>query len=237
VALSARRKTRVIGAALVVALVASLPASPLLAPVNETADRYWFAGSFAVALLVGRLVVALTRKSVWLAVALIAALTGLGISATWSASSVWGSEVDLWTAAAETAPSSPRAWSSLSRAHRLAGQEALAEKAVLRALDLRPGYVPAQVTRVLNHLWAGHLDSAREQLAVIEPESRLHGEAIKVAAACAERESASEAQACAYRSVPRGLVLGDPEKLRAVSERLLGEAGQGASAPPQPLSQ
>jgi hypothetical protein len=219
--LAAHRRSRRYAALLAVALVAPLVSSPLFAPANEFADRYWFTGSLAVALLVGHAAHLLARRqAVGTAVGL-GMLTLVGLLASWSAASVWESEVSLWTFAVATAPHSPRAWSSLSRAHRMAGQEELAEKTVERALERRPDYVPGQVARVLNYLWAGHLDAARALIAEIEPKSELHREALRVAENCAQRADEAQARKCARNAVPRGLVLGDPEQLRLRSERLL----------------
>jgi hypothetical protein len=104
----------------------------------------------------------------------------------------------------------------------MAEQEMLAERAVQRSLELRPDYLPGQVARVLNQLWAGKLEEARAGLLLINAQTRLQQDAVRVAARCVARASAEEAQACARRSVPAGLVLGDPERARITSERLLG---------------
>ncbi|HVZ32375.1 MAG TPA: hypothetical protein VG963_08115, partial [Polyangiaceae bacterium] len=172
-------------------------------------------------LLVGHAAHLLARRQAVGTAAGLGILTLVGLLASWSATSVWESEASLWTFAVATAPNSPRAWSSLSRAHRMAGQEELAEKTVERALERRPDYVPGQVARVLNYLWAGHLEAARALIAEIEPKSELHREALRVAESCAQRSDESQARKCAQNAVPRGLVLGDPEQLRMRSEQLL----------------
>jgi hypothetical protein len=218
VILARRRAARPVAAALAVALVAPLFTSPLLAPRNELADRYWFVGSFGAALLVGFAMTRLSPRRSWLAVAI---LTAGGVVASSKASAMWYSEVNLWTFAVQTAPSSPRVWSSLSRVHRLAEQEALAERAIERALSLQPDRLSAQATRVLNALWFGRLELARQRLEGLGKDT-LTSESLRVARRCAAAADAWAARACARRSVPRGMVLGDTERLRRISEQLLG---------------
>jgi hypothetical protein len=67
-------------------------------------------------------------------------------------------------------------------------------------------------------------------LAAIDADERVHGESLGAARRCAGAADAELARACARRSVPSGLVLGDPERLRAVAEQLLGTLPE-ASAP------
>jgi protein O-mannosyl-transferase len=221
-----RRRTRVLAAAGLVALVSPLCTSPFVAPLNEIGDRYWFVGSFAAALGVGWIATRFaSRRARW---ALVALLCSCSI-ASWKASSVWASEVDLWTFVAQTAPTSARAWTALSRVHRLADQEMLAERAVDRALALRPNYLPARTARVLNLTWFGDLAGARRALAAIDADERVHGDSLGAARRCAGAADAEAARACARRSVPVGLVLGDPERLRAIAEQLLSAV---PNAPP-----
>jgi uncharacterized membrane protein len=218
VVLARRRAARPVAAAGAVALVAPLFTSPLLAPLNELADRYWFVSSFAVALLVGFVMVRLEPRRSWLAVAIL--VVG-GVVAGSKASRMWSSEVDLWTFAAQTAPQSARAWSALSRVHRLADQEELADRALDRAIELAPERLSAQATRVLNALWFGRLELARQRLASIGQDT-LVSDSLRVARRCALAGTAEAARACARRSLPTGMVLGDTERLRRVSEQLLG---------------
>jgi protein O-mannosyl-transferase len=226
--LARRRQTRVLAAAGLVALISPLCTSPLVAPLNEIADRYWFVGSFAAALGVGWLAARFGSSRARWAIAMV--LAGCCVS-TWKASSVWASEVDLWTFVAQTTPNSARAWSALSRVHRLADQEQLAARAIDRALLLKPGNLPARTTRVLNLLWFGDLTGARRALAQIDADERVHGDSLGVARRCAAAADAALARACARRTVPRGLVLGDPERLRVVAEQLLGSS----TAPSAPV--
>jgi protein O-mannosyl-transferase len=219
-----RRSTRLLAAAGAVALVAPLCTSPLLAPLNEVADRYWFIGSLAAALGVGWIMTSLPRR----AGASVRALLVVGCAvascavASWKASSVWASEIDLWSFVVQTAPGSARAWTAVSRAHRLAEQEELANRTIERALALKPQHVPAHAARVLNSLWFGKLDAARAQLRMVE-NREMHGDSLRAARRCATAATAESAQACARRTVPSGLILGDPERLRAVSEHMLAE--------------
>ncbi|HTV19024.1 MAG TPA: hypothetical protein VMG12_10145 [Polyangiaceae bacterium] len=227
--LARRRRTRPLAAAAAFALVSPLFTSPLLAPRNELADRYWFIGSFAACLAVGWVLrEAGPRRSSVLALAL---LVGGCCVASWKASSVWASEVDLWTFIAQTAPASPRSWTGLSRVHRLAEQEELAERTLVRALALKPDHLPAQAARVLGSLWFGKLDAARAELRAIGERDGLHGDALRIVRRCSALPSAEAAQLCVRRTLPTGMILGDAERLRAVSERLLSEPLPPGSAP------
>lgn len=225
VLLARQRRLRVPAAAGALALVSPLCTSPLFAPVNELADRYWFMGSFGAALLLGWTVHVVRMRGALLAALVL--LGGLGVASS-RASSVWASEADLWTAAVQSAPASARAWAALSRVHRIAGQRELAERTMDRALALRPGYVSAQAAQILTLLWFGDLDAARRQLARMDPNASMPGETLRSARRCASAVDAGAAAACARRTVPLGLVLGDTERLRVVSERLLQLPLQGS---------
>lgn len=218
VLLARQRRLRVPAAAGGLALVSPLCTSPLFAPVNELADRYWFMGSFGAALLLGWAVHRVRVRGVLLAALVL--LGGLGVASS-RASSVWGSEVELWTAAVQNAPASARAWTALSRVHRIAGQRDLAERTMERALALRPGYVSAQAAQVLTSLWFGDLEGARRELARLDASASMPGDTLRSARRCASAADAGAAAACAQRTVPVGLVLGDTERLRVLSERLL----------------
>lgn len=220
-ALAWHPRTRPAAGLLGVALLAPLITSPLFAPTNEIADRYCFVGSVAAALGVGWGFRKLVRRQAVLALLLLLGMTVVGVGECWSATSVWQSEVSLWTFAAQHAPHSPRSWSSLSRVHRMADQPDLAERAIQRSLVLKPDFVPAQVARALNLLWEGDRSSARRVLALVVPKSDLHRDALNVASHCAFLPTDAAARECARRAVPKGMLLGDPEVLRALSERLL----------------
>ena len=228
--LARRRRFRVLAAAGGLTLVAPLLTSPLIAPLNEVADRYWFVGSFAAALVIGWAWRALAPSpSRW---ALAALLVGASVASS-KASAVWASEVDLWTFAVQTAPNSARAWSSLARVHRYANQEELAARALARSLSLRPNYLPARTARVLDLLWFGRLAEARRQLDAIRDDPGINADSLRVARRCAALPDAAQASHCARRSVPAGLILGDPEKLRAVSEHMQSLAPPLPALPPR----
>jgi hypothetical protein len=222
--LARERQTRVLGAAGAVALVAPLCTSPLFAPLNELADRYWFVGSLGAALVIGWGASQVTPRRAGVLVASLVA--GCSIASS-RASSVWASEVDLWTTVAQTGSTSARTWTALSRVHRMADQDDLAQRTLQRALMLRPEYLPALTARVLNDLWFGRVEIARAELRELESREGP-GDSLRVARRCAAAADAAAAQSCAHRSAPKGMVLGDTQRLRAVSERLL-------SAPVPPL--
>jgi len=238
--LARRRSTRVPAAACAAALVAPLCTSPLLAPRNELADRYWFIGSVAACLLVGwGLRETGSRRASPLALAL---LVGGCLIASQRATTVWASEVDLWTFVAQTAPASARSWTGLSRVHRLAEQEDLAERTIDRALALNPEHLPARAARVFAALWFGKLAAARAELLAIGDRDGLHGDSLRIVRRCAALASVDAAQLCVRRTLPTGMILGDRERLRAVSERLLQEplrdeaSRPGTTSPPERLS-
>jgi hypothetical protein len=110
----------------------------------------------------------------------------------------------------------------------MADQAELAERAIQRSLELKPDYVPGQVARGLNYLWEGDRSSARRVLANVVPRSDLHRDALNLASRCAFLPTDAAARECARRAVPRGMVLGDTEALRLLSERLLAD-GAGPS--------
>jgi protein O-mannosyl-transferase len=218
-----RRNTRVMAGALAFALVAPVFSSPLFAPINERADRYWFVASLGGALLGGSLLQLLARWSAKASYACLGVVLGVGLWASWAAAGTWASESRLWIRAVQGAPDSPRAWASLSRLHRLAGQDELAARAVTRALEHKPGYTPALVTRAYNELAVGDVVRARATLAAVRagaPEAR----GVEAAERCA-RGSAAEATACIQRTAPAGVVIGDPEELRAFAEGVWASEG------------
>jgi hypothetical protein len=104
----------------------------------------------------------------------------------------------------------------------MADQDELAQRTLQRALMLRPEYLPALTARVLNDLWFGRVDLARAELRELESREGP-GDSLRVARRCAAAANDAAAQSCARRSAPKGMVLGDTQRLRAVSERLLSE--------------
>jgi hypothetical protein len=169
-----------------IALAAPLACSPLLRPINELADRYFFVGALGGGIVWGwaleRLAFRLRLDAFRPALALLCAPLLL---ATWRATSIWRDERSLWTAATELTPASPRAWAGLSRVHRLAREQEGADTAMARALNADPDYVPALVTEVYNDLVFGRLETAREHLAALDARHAGDGGGIGKARHCA----------------------------------------------------
>jgi hypothetical protein len=170
VALGRQRRGRVGALGLGIAMIAALPSSPLIGPVNEIADRYFFLGILGGGMVWG-VAISLVARAVGLRGRrrALAALVCLPLAVpAWKATMPWRDERSLWTAAVDRAPTSPRAWAALSRVHRQAGEHALAATAIERAIRLDSGYPPALVTRVYNEISVGDLPRARGHLAELE---------------------------------------------------------------------
>jgi hypothetical protein len=193
VLLARSREFRVPALGVGLALAAPLACSPLLRPVNEFADRYFFVGALGGGLVWGW---ALERGADALKLeraraVIVLACAPLVLSA-WHATSIWRDERSLWTAAVELTPASPRAWAGLSRVHRVAREQEGADQAMARALNADPDYVPALVTEVYNDLVFGRLETAREHLAALDARHAGDGGGIGKARHCAalDREAA-----------------------------------------------
>jgi hypothetical protein len=165
VLLGRQRRTRLPALGVGIALIAPLASSPLVRPVNEYADRYFFLSVLGGGLVwawaaahAGRARVMASRRA-WL----VLALAPLAVVA-FKDSSMWRNERALWSAATELTPASPRAWAGLARAHRLAQEREPADAAMSRALAVGPDYAPGLVTEIYNHLAFGRVDEARERL-------------------------------------------------------------------------
>jgi hypothetical protein len=191
-----RRSLRVPATGMAFALLAALPSSPLTAPINETADRYFFLGVLGgglfwgwVAESIARRIPRLFRAPVLLVLALPFALTSQ------SAARPWASDEALWTTAVVRAPRSARAWTGLARMHRLAGELDAADRALARAFELDPGYMPARVTEIYNRLARGDVDGARQVIAQIRASGGTPPLGMKKAVACAAH-APEEAKAC-----------------------------------------
>jgi hypothetical protein len=169
VGLARSRRTRVPALGLAFALVAPLPASPLFGPVTARADRYLYLAVFGGALVWAWAADRVARRVPRLAAraGLFAAAAALIVMAQF-AILPWSNERALWSRAIADAPDSPRAWTALSRAHRLAGEIDDADRAVERAISLDPTYVPARVTRTHNALARGDTSLAQRELRMIE---------------------------------------------------------------------
>lgn len=158
-----RRKprTRPFALAIVVAMVAPIASAPIVGPVNELADRYFFLGILGGAIAFGTAVDRAPRRialpiagAVLLACAVVASF----------ARSVFHSDHALWSSAVERAPDSARAWTGLSRVRRLEGDLDGADAAAGRALAIDPLYAPARLTRAYNLIARGDVVSARAVL-------------------------------------------------------------------------
>jgi hypothetical protein len=198
--LAKSRSWRSVALGLWIVLLAALPSSPLVGPVNEVADRYFFLGILGGGMIWGALLQHLSRR--------------LGLSSrrrmlpflmclpllvpTWDASRIWRDELTLWTAAVDRQPNSPRAWAALSRVYRIAGDHDAAVVAVERAIALDPTYPPALVTRVYNEIAAQQLDRARAHIADLERRGLGKQRGIPKARRCLELE-AGAVQACLER--------------------------------------
>jgi protein O-mannosyl-transferase len=173
VVLARRRATRVPALGLALALLAPLATSPLVGPVNEHADRYLYLGVLGGSVIwswaLGRAADALGPPRG--RAALLAAVVVIGAVCTalsGRAAAVWHDELSLWTEATRVAPGSPRAWTGLSHAMRLAGRVDEAIDLSARALAIDPAYAPAHLTRGYNLLRAGRRDEALSEIAYVE---------------------------------------------------------------------
>lgn len=191
--LSAR--TRVLAFGVGLALAAPIMTCPLLRPVNEIADRYFFLGVLGGGIVwgwtVGHVARAIGRFRQRTLGALACAVL---LVPTWRATSLWRDERSLWLGAVAITPESPRAWAGLSRVYRLAGDPVAADLAMQRALGADPNYSPALVTEVYNDLAFGRVEQAREHLKVLDARRLGDGGGIGKARHCAglERDAAAK---------------------------------------------
>jgi hypothetical protein len=167
--LARHRRTRVVAIGLGWSLVAALPMSPLVGPINARADRYLFLSVLGGAMVWGVVLDHAARR-----LSPLARSVGLGLTATlllvcaWPAIGIWRDDFALWSAAAARTPASARAWTGLSRARRLRGELDRADEAVERALRLEPNFAHARVTKIYNRLARGDVETARGELAVAD---------------------------------------------------------------------
>jgi hypothetical protein len=195
-ALARRRVTRLPALAVGIALLAPLGSSPLLRPVNELADRYFFLGVLGGGLfwgfVVDQWVRARQRRFPRLAVTLVCLPM---LFPAWNATRIWKDERSVWTAAVERSPRSTRALAALSRVERMASNPGLARALVERALTIDPKYSPALVTRIYNELHEGDVERARAHLAELPSLGAADAKGVKKARRCAALE-AEAARAC-----------------------------------------
>jgi hypothetical protein len=196
VTLARRRTTRLSALGVGIALVAPLGSSPLLGPVNELADRYFFLGVLGGGLFWGFVLEQWVRSRALPFPKLAVTLVFLPmIVPAYQAMRIWKDERSVWTTAVEHSPHSTRALAALSRVERQAGNRSLAERLVEQALALDPTYAPALVTRIYNELEAGELERARAHLAELPALGAADARGTKKARRCAALDAAA-AQAC-----------------------------------------
>ncbi len=183
--LARRRRTRTAALGLSIVLLAALPASPLVGPVNPRADRYLFLSVLGSGLVWGwavdRYLEQRRPKPLRLALTAVPLLLML---ACFRAERCWRDDLSLWTTAVRTAPSSPRAWTGLSRALRLKGDVIGAGRAVDHALDLDDGFVPARVTRAYTLIALGDCEAAGQEIDHLEREGYGEFRGVPKAARC-----------------------------------------------------
>jgi hypothetical protein len=169
------RATRIPALGIAIALAAPLPSSPLVRPINEFADRYFFLGVLGGGLFWGwcaiRLGMALgpgplQRGFRWLR----RTPLGLGVLCaplilpTVRATRIWKDNRTLWSAAVVMNPASARAFLNLSREQRKAGEHAAATANLEHAILLVPSYVPALIARVFDEIVLRDMESARKHV-------------------------------------------------------------------------
>jgi hypothetical protein len=189
-------KTRLAAVGIGFALAAPLASCPLVGPVNEFADRYFFLGVLGGGMVWAWALAWLCARFRWTGRArytLVPLACVLLFVLTERAAAIWRNDRTLWTAAVERTPTSPRAWAALSDVYRTAGERARADAAVERALRENPHYPPALVSEVYGDLAFGRLELARERLANLARRSFGDGGGIAKAKHCAtlDRESAA----------------------------------------------
>jgi hypothetical protein len=192
--LGRERRLRAPAVGVGLALAAPLACCPLLRPINEYADRYFFLGVLGGGLFWGWLALRLAQawtpaRRRWLVLALVPLLP-----VAFRATALWKNERTLWTAAVELSPNSPRAWASLSRVHRRAGEREAADMTIARALTANADYGPALVTQIYNELAFGRLAEARAHVEEMESRGRDRETGLAKAARCAKLEAAEAAR-------------------------------------------
>lgn len=190
-------RTRLPALGIGIALVAPLVSCPLVGPINELADRYFFLGTlggglcwgWALGQLAHRLTLWRRRQWLWLACLPMFPFTE-------RASAIWRDDHTLWRAAVELTPSSPRAWSALSDVYRSERERTNADIALQRALTADRHYPPALVTQIYNDLAFGRLDLAREHLARLDERHWGDGGGVAKARRCASLSTPAAASRC-----------------------------------------
>jgi hypothetical protein len=197
VVLGRRPRGRILAAGVAVALVAGLPTSPLVSPINERADRFMFLSTLGGALFWGALGARFAhRVAPRLRVPILAVLLVPLAMCARKAAAAWRSDATLWSVAIERAPGSARAWTGFSRMRRLAGDLDGADRAVTHAIELEPSFMRARVTRVYNLLARGDVVRARTELEDIRKRGGARQLGMRKAEECSKLEP-SRAAHCA----------------------------------------
>lgn len=198
VLLARRKRSRSFAAGFALLLLAPLATSPLVSPINESADRYVFIATLGGAIIWGLLA---DRASRWERRPLVrrAVLVAVLLAMAWlsrQAAAPWRADLSLWQAATDRAPDSPRAWAGLSRTLRLQGDLDGADRAVARAVELDPRFLRGRVVRLYNRLSRGDTQAAREEFKEIQRLGGARQQGMRQAAKCVDLPPA-EAPRCA----------------------------------------
>lgn len=188
-------RTRLPALGLGFSLVAPLPTCPLVRPINELADRYFFLGALGGGLVWGWALARLSAR--WRPLVRHAVLAAACIPffvVTERAAAVWRSDRTLWTSAVARTPSSPRAWAALSDVYRAANDQPGTDTAIQRALNVNPNYPPALVGEIYADLAFGRLELGREHLANLTARGLGNGGGLEKAERCAALDQAAAAR-------------------------------------------
>jgi hypothetical protein len=169
------RATRIPALGVALALVAPLPSSPLVRPINELADRYFFVGVLGGGLFWGWCLMrlgALLKPGVLLEAFRWVRRTPLGLGLlclplaipSWQAVKIWRTNRTLWEAAVVLNPSSARAFLNLSRQQKAKGELDAARDNLEHAIRLVPNYAPALLARVVDDIEAKDMETARRHV-------------------------------------------------------------------------
>ncbi len=188
VALARWPRGRTLAAGLAIALVAGLPTSPLVSPINERADRYAFLATLGGALIWGAVASHIARRAgPRLQVLLLAAALLPMAAAARRAAAPWRSDAALWESATVRAPTSARAWTGRALSLRSSGDLDASDRALARAIELDPHFLRARVNRVYNRLARGDVGRAREEIDEIRRLGGARQLGMRRARECAEQ--------------------------------------------------
>jgi hypothetical protein len=205
------RATRIPALGAAIALVAPLPSSPLVGPINEFADRYFFLGILGGGIFWGWCAVRLHAYLAGGPLGRVFALMrksplGLGILCapllipTFRATGLWRDNYTLWTAATAMSPHSARAFLNLSREQRKTGEHAAARANLEHAIVLVPNYAPALLARVYDDIVVdADMAAARKHVDEILALGLGKARGVSRAVKCVKLDDPAEAKRCADR--------------------------------------